>query len=179
MKSFKSVVMEDTEFMTSVNEGWGKFLASMVGVVINGTIFIPAGLMIHNVLSNVKLAQLFKNPKLKKYINDESKKIIKDTLKKNKNLTDKIPQGFFTNFKKGWKSTSFAEGLKYWPLWLDMHTVVLYDTDHIQAVRVAFYDKENDTYTFRDIPEPSKQDLGIRKESYVPTVFNADSIFDL
>lgn len=180
MKSFIQVVKEDTEYTTSVNEGWGtalgtlmKFIPGMAGV---GMVTNHAS----RALSVQNLMKLFQNAKLKKYIDDECAKTIKEETRKNKNLTAALPSGFASQISRWWNKSDISEKMSYWSEGsINKNVYIFYDTDHIQSVKVCLYDTAYNTYRMFPIKPPKTRELGFYKESYMPTVFNADSIFDL
>lgn len=174
MKSFMQVVKEDAEYMKPVDEGWGKFLltsgiayavgAAMgpIGGVVMGTVMgTSAGLTansMHALVSLGNLRKMFNNNKLRTYMRTEVKNIINKEKKHNKNLTETIP----TKMRSG--ALQGTEALKYHQYWINPYTVVLYDLNHIEAVKAVLMDKDSLKLSYYNIPVPDNKEWGFYKD---------------
>ena len=148
------------------------------GKIIQGSQMIQAGTIAGRVIgtiSNVTLKRLLDNPKMKKYLEGQCTKLLKEEQKKDKSITADIPTNVTTLVKRWWHNNDEV-GFFSKPNFLQQHddwiddlvfdlkvgkfvTTFWYDTSHIDAAVVLFYSKDRDTCVGRRIPAPSDKEL--------------------
>lgn len=150
-----------------VEEGWGTLLASMF--------MGPAGYATAVALSVMNIKQFSQNKDIRKYIDDECKKILKEEQRKDKSVTSDLPNDCITLLKRWWhnndevgffsrtnwlhfKNTYVSD--KFIDIKINNWTITYWgDTDHIDAAVVLLYSKEKDNIIGRRIPAPKSEKL--------------------
>lgn len=154
-----------------VEEGWGTLLNRFFNpTVTKGTIGNIIG-----VISNDRLSKFLKHPKMKKYLEGECNRLLKEEQKKDKSVIAKIPGDPISLIKRWWHNN---DEVGFWskPNFMQQHddwiddaifdlkvgqftTTFWYDTDHIDAAVVIFYSKDRDACLGRRIAAPAAKDL--------------------
>ena len=166
---------EDIEM---VQEGWGTALARAVKYLgpagkISGAANL-AGTAI-GIISNSKLKTMLKNEKLKKYLLDQCKAILKDEQKRDKSVVAKIPGDPMSLISRWWHNNdevgffSKPNFMQQHDDWIDdavfdlkvgeFTTTFWYDTEHIDAAVVILYSKDRNQCLGRRIPAPTNKEL--------------------
>lgn len=170
MKSFMKVIKEDSEYMESVNEGWGRVMlltATTLGLIAGPHAFpaslLPmAGVAGYELYSLSKITKIFKEPKLKKYLDNFNKKTFNTFKKKSPNITMRLPNRGY-NYDAWLKSSTDSGPLKYSMTYFG-NIFVYYDATHIQEVRCVYYNTANKQYINKKVPAPDKKELGYYEE---------------
>ena len=136
-------------------------------------------------ISSANLEKIVNHPKMSKYFKKTCDQMLQKLKKEtgNKTWTAKLPGGFVNAFKKMWHGSDelgFFHGSRWTnfrsTFWEDKfyhvnnfgyNITFFYDSDHIDAAVVLFYDQASDRIIGKRIPEPSKEDLrliGFREE---------------
>lgn len=161
-----------------VFEGWGYLLTTWFGPQIrigNSSVNVLRGGL--EIYSEVNLKKLMSTPAMAKYFKEQCEKLHAELKKTsgNKNWTEKIPSGPINAIKRLYHGTDgigFFDGVRWtnfrstwwedkiWHVNTNGYNITFfYDSDHIDAAVVLFYNTELDQIVGKRIPAPTSDKL--------------------
>lgn len=177
-KETKSATVTESAELEVVQEGWGTALARAVHFLAPAGNLSAAGNIARTaigIISNSKLKTMLGNEKMKKYLLDQCKTILKEEQKRDKSVVAKIPGDPMSLISRWWHNNdevgffSKPNFMQQHDDWIDdaifdlkvgeFTTTFWYDTDHIDAAVVILYSKDKNKCLGRRIPAPTNKEL--------------------